>query len=154
MAIHIYQKYLPENEIQTCNILSFLWKFNIKRYSFKMSSSLFFVSNGCVQWSQSLPHQVSLKYINVSTLVLGVFDFNTFTWVLHSWFRNVLTGNGLCGWEFSLLDVHWVIKFSTIVADLDLIQSTFFGIIWYWQFHNSPAKYIFPLILKNNYIAN
>ena len=24
----------------------------------------------------------------------------------------------------------------------------FFGIIWYWHLHNSPTKYIFPLILK------
>ena len=47
-----------------------------------------------------------------------------------------------------LLDVHWVIEFSNIVADLDLIQSTFFGIIWYWHLHNSPTKYIFPLILQ------
>ena len=30
----------------------------------------------------------------------------------------------------------------------------FFGIIWYWHLHNSPTKYIFPLILKKNYIAN
>ena len=154
MTIHIYPQYLPENKIRTCHILSFLWKFNVKRYSFKMSSSLFFVSNGCVQWSQSLHHQVSLKYINVSTIIFGVFDFKPFPWVLDSWFLNVLTGDGLCGGQFVLLNVYWVIEFSPIVAVLDLIQSTFFGIIWYWQFHNSPATYIFSFDFENNYMAN
>ena len=112
-----------------------------------MTSLLFLLVTVFPNGHNLYPIRYTLKYINVSPLVLGVFDFNTFTLILHSWFSECVGRRWPLWLRDWFLDIHWIIKFSNMVASLHSSNTInlFFGIIWYWHLHDFPTKYIFFL---------
>ena len=83
-----------------------------------MSSLLFLLVTVFPNGHNLYPIMYTLKYINLTPLVLGVFDFNTFTLILHSWFSECVGRRWPLWLRDWFLDIHWVIKFSNILASL------------------------------------